>query len=173
MVSTNETDGNREFVDQLRQRTQEKAKEYVELVHKQRHIEMLIERTKTYVEELNKFLEHEGQPPIPLKEPRPGSVVGKPGNRAKDLPIRKAQWEGMTIDEIIQQILNASPNEVYHPNKLASQVYEIHSDSDLRMVIPNFRSMVQRGARVGLWDRVGRAKFKAKVTVEQGKPVNA
>jgi hypothetical protein len=156
------------FTAQLRERTQKKANEYTELLHERQRIDVLIERTKKYVEQLNSFLVAEGQPEITLKEPRSGSFVGKPGNRSKQLPARKIEWEGMSINEIVQSILNTSPNKKYHPADLAPKIYEIEHESDLRMVIPNLRLMLQRGARAGLWDRIARANYRAKNHKKQG-----
>ena len=172
----NGNDGNhddRGFLLQLHMRAQQKAQEYAELLHERQILEMRIERTKDYVEQLNYFLKAEGQEPVQLKTmPRPGSAVGKPGNRSKALPVRKIQWEGMTINQIIEHILNVSPNVSFHPREVAPKIYEIQSESDLSMVIYNVRSTMQSGARKGLWERTGRAKFRAKATEQQGAFVN-
>jgi len=172
----NSNDGNYEdkgFLLQLHMRAQQKAKEYAELLHERQRLEMLIERTKGYVEQLNNFLRAEGQEPVPIKAaPHLRSAVGKPGNRSKALPIRNMKWEGMTINQIVERILNASPDVSFHPKEVAPLIYEIQLDSDLYMVTRNVRSTMQRGAREGLWERTGRAKFRAKATVEQGAFVN-
>ena len=161
------------FLLQLHMRAQQKAKEYAELLHERQRLERLIERTKGYVEQLNNFLRAEGQEPVSIKaEAHLGSAVGKPGNRSKALPIRKMQWEGITINQIIESILNTSPDVSFHPKEVAPLIYEIESESDLYMVTRNVRSTMQRGAREGLWERTGRAKFRAKATAEQGKLVH-
>jgi hypothetical protein len=172
MYNTSSNDSDKEFVTQLRWRVKRKIEEYGELLHKQKEIEIHLERVKAYIEELNKFLEHEGQRPELLKAYRPVIGIGKTGNRAKGMPLRKTRWEGMSINEIIQTALKESPNRIYKPNDLASEVYEINSDADLRMVLKNFRSMLQRGARDGLWDKSGRAQYKTKVNTEQGQLIN-
>ncbi len=174
---TNKNDGTNEdngFLLQLSMRAEQKAKEYVELLHEQERLAMRIERTKVYLEQLNSFLRAEGQAPIHLKTTA-GSRrgVGQPGNRSPKLPIRKIQWDGMTINEIIERILTTSLDASLHPKEVASLIYEIRSDSDLSMVIRNVRSSMQRGAREGLWEKTGRAMFKAKVTEQQGALVNA
>jgi len=155
-------------------RAEQKANEYAVLLHERQRLEMRIERTKGYIEQINIFLRAEGQKPIPLKV-NAGSVsnVGKPGNRSKALPIRNMKWEGMTINQIIESILKASPGVSFHPKEVASLIYEIQSESDLYMVTRNVRSSMQNGARKGLWERTGRAKFSARVTEEQGTLVHA
>jgi hypothetical protein len=173
MDNTNQKHDDGGFLLQLNMRAQQKAKEYVELVHERQRLEMRIERTKEYIEQLNIFLRAEGQQPVLIKEvPIVGSIVGKPGNRAKDFPIRKVQWEGLTINEIIERILNTSPDMAFRPSEIAAGVYEIESDTDLKMVMHNMRSYMQRGARDGKWERVGRGKFKAKSTEKQGALIN-
>lgn len=162
------------FLLQLHYRAQQKAKEYAELVHERQRIEMRIERTKAYVEQLNAFLKAEGQEPVLIRESTSTGPVGKPGNRSKDLPVRKAQWEGLSINNIIQHILSNSPTTVYHPKDIAPMIYEIQSPPDLSRVMKLLRSAMQRGVKEGLWVRAQvKAKYKAKTTVEQGRLVNA
>lgn len=174
MKSNDKNNDDKGFLLQLHMRAQQKAKKYAELLHERQRLEMRIERTKGYIEQLNSFLRAEGQEPIPLKVTAGSrSGVGKPGNRSKALPIRRMQWEGMTINHIIERILNASPKMSFHPKEVAPQIYEIESESDLYTVTRNVRSAMQSGARNGLWQRTGRAKFMAKETVEQGTLVQA
>lgn len=162
------------FLLQLHMRAAQKAKEYAELLHERQRLEMRIERTKGYIEQLNNFLRAEGQETVSVKAASHlVSAVGKPGNRSKALPIRKMQWEGLSINQILECILNASPNVSLHPKEVAPQIYEIESESDLHMVTRNLRSAMQRGAREGLWERTGRAKFMAKAIIEQGTLVQA
>lgn len=153
---------NNDFILQLRTRAQQKAKEMVELTHEKKRIDVHIQRTKAYIEQLNSFLEAEGQAPVSLKEQN--TRVGKSGNRAKGLPVRKLEWEGMSMNEIIQRILDKSPNIVYHPKEVAPLIYEIKSDSDLSMVYKNVRTTMQRGAREERWKKIGRAKFKSSIS---------
>jgi len=173
----NSNEGNnddRGFVLQLMMRAEKKVKEYAETMHEIRRLQMRAERDKDYIEQLNNFIRAEGQQPVSIKETPPlGSGVGKPGNRAKGLPLRKIQWDGMTINDIIGNILNGTPEVIYHHTELIPLVYEIDSDSDLRKVLPNVRSALQKGARDGLWDKPSRGRFKAKATVEQGTLVQA
>lgn len=173
MNSNNGNNDDRGFLFQLHMRAQQKAQEYAELLHERQRLEMRIERTKGYVEQLNNFLKAEGQEPVQIKATPPkGSGVGKPGNRSKAFPIRRVQWEGMTMNQIVERILNTSPTVSFHPKEVAPLIYEIESDSDLHIVMRNLRSTMQRGDRDGLWERTGRAIFKAKVTEEQGALVN-
>jgi hypothetical protein len=166
MNTNNEDKG---FLLQLYMRAERKAKEYADLLHERQRIEMKIERTREYIEKLNSFLKAEGEKPVSIKAtPHLGSVVGKPGNRSKAFPIRKMKWEGMSINQIVESILNASPATSFHPKDVASGIYEIESDSDLQLVMRNTRSAMQRGAREGLWERTGRAQFRAKATEKQG-----
>jgi len=174
MNSNDKNNDDNGFVLQLIMRAEQKAKEYVEILHDQRRLEMRAERTKRYIEDMNNFIRAEGQQPVSIKEPSAlGSGVGKPGNRAKGFPLRKMEWEGMTINAIISNILNGTPKVIYHHTEVIPLVYEIDSDSDLRKVLPNMRSAMQKGARDGLWERSSRGKFKAKEVLEQGTFVQA
>jgi len=163
------------FVLQLMMRAEQKVKEYAETMHEIRRLQMRAERDKDYIEQLNNFIRAEGQQPISIKETPPlGSGVGRPGNRAKGLPLRKMQWDGMTMNEIIVNILNASPEVSFHHTEIASLIYEIDSDSDLRKVLPNLRSAMQKGKRDGLWESTNRrGRFTAKVAEKQWTLVDA
>jgi len=160
---------NNGFLFQLQMRAQQKAQEYADLIHQRQRLDMQIERTKQYVQELNNFLRREGQQTVPIKSAAHlESTVGKPGNRSKAMPLRRMEWDGMTVNQIITSILNRTPDASYHPSNVVSLIYEIESDADLKMVIKNIRSTMQRGAREGLWERSDRAQYKAKSTERQG-----
>ncbi|MGD1119020.1 MAG: hypothetical protein ABR886_05985 [Dehalococcoidales bacterium] len=168
MIDDNKNNGsNTEFASSVKQRAEEKAAEYHNLLHEQQRIEMLLERIRKYIDKLNSVLEAEGQSPIVLREPKSGSIVAKPGNRAKDFPIRKVQWEGMTLFDIVHSILNASPTQILHADVIAHQVYEIQNKKDLQRVKRSLVSTLRRGAKDGRWDFVPRNKYKAKSAIAQ------
>ncbi|MCJ7743365.1 MAG: hypothetical protein MUO99_02235, partial [Dehalococcoidales bacterium] len=115
--------------------------------------------------QLNSLLEGEGQALIPLREPKQGTGVGKVGNRAKDFPVRKTEWAGMTLDGIVKAILDSSPGEVSHADVIAHKIYEIQSDGDLRRVKMSLVSILRKGAQRGLWESMRRNRYKAKTGV--------
>lgn len=161
------------FIIQVRERAHSKAEEIKQLLHEQKRLEMLVERGKKYLDQLNAFLEAEGQRPELLKESPKVSPVGKPGNRAKDFPIRKAEWEGMSLFEAVKAILEASPNDIQHADVIAHKVYEIQTPTDLRRVKQSLVSTLRNGVKRGLWEGLKRNKYKAKVAVAQGQLINA
>jgi len=160
-----------DFVAEVKRRAEVKVAEYYQLLHEQRRTELRLESIKKYIGHLNNFLAGEDEQPVILKEIPKGSPVGKPGNRAKDFPLRKPEFEGMTLDEIIKTILDKSPNEIYHGDVIAYKIYEIQSKSDLIKVRRSLVSTLRRGAKKGLWEFVPRNKYKGKVVVEQGRLV--
>jgi hypothetical protein len=172
MVNKGNSD-NGEFIEQVRRRAGQKVEEYHHLLHEQERINVQIERARIYIGQLNSLLEGEGQAPIPLRETKQGTGVGKIGNRAKDFPVRKADWAGMTLDEIVKAILESAPHEVYHADLIAHKIYEIQSDSDLRRVKMGLVSILRKGAQKGLWESMRRNRYKAKTGVHtQAKLVN-
>jgi hypothetical protein len=140
--------------------------EYNQLLHEQERIKVQIERAKIYIGQLNSLLEGEGQIPIPLRELKQGTGVGKIGNRGKGFPVRRVEWAGMTLDEIIKVILELSPSEVYHADVIAHKIYEIQSDTDLHRVKMSLVSILRKGAQRGLWESKKRNRYKAKVGVQ-------
>lgn len=162
------------FLLQLQMRAEQKANELTGLMHERQLLDVKIERTKSYIEQLNAFLAAEGLETIHVRVlPQGQGNVGRPGNRSKALPLRKGQWEGKSLNDIIALILNSSPGISFHPKEVAPLIYEIQTPADVNMVMKNVRSTMQRGARDGKWDKTGRAKFQAKVTEQQGKLVPA
>ena len=108
-----------------------------------------------------------------MKETGIRSGVGKPGNRAKDLPIRRAEWEGLTINEIISNILDSSPDIVLHADEIAGKVYEVQSTIDLDRVKKNLVTSLRRGAKKGMWQALKRNKYKSKLAARQEMLVQA
>lgn len=173
----NNNDGNNDdkgFVLQLYMRTEQKVQEYAVLLQERQRLDRKIEHIKSYVERLNSHLRDEGHETVPIKAtPQMGSGVGKPGNRSKAFPIRRMQWEGMGINQIVESILNASPGVSFNSREVAAQIYEIESASDSNIVMRNIRSAMQKGVRQGLWARTDRGKISANAPEEQGRLVHA
>ena len=161
-----EGNGDTDFLEQLRRRAEEKLAEYYGLKHEQELIQVRLERTKAYLGTLNSFLEAERQQPVVLRESRGGSIVGRPGNRAKGMPVRKSEWEALALREIVGQILAASPNEAIHADTILEQVYEIESPADMKRAKTGLVSTLRRGANEGLWEFVRHNRYKAKATAK-------
>lgn len=163
MNSNNGNTDDRGFVDQLISRLQQKELECNDLLQEGRRIERDIGRTQEYIEQLKNFIQGEGGT-LPKSKAitvaRTG--VGKTGNRSKAYPLRKIQWENMTINQIIGRVLSLRPEVSYHPTEMAKETYEIKTESDLHKVLPNMRSSMQKGSRDGLWEKAKtRGRFKA------------
>ena len=163
MNSNNDID----FIIQVRERARKKVEEIKNLIHDQKYIEMQIERARKYLNQLNAFLEAEGQRPALIKESPNVSPVGKPGNRAKDFPIRKMEWEGMSLFEAVKAILEASPNEIQHADVIAHKIYEIETQKDLRRVKQSLVSTLRQGIKKGLWEGLEKNRYKAKTVTAQ------
>lgn len=155
-----------EFIEQVQRRAKKKAEEYYQLLHEQERIRVQLERAKTYIDQLNGLLKGEGQTPVPLREPKQGTGVGKIGNRAKDFPVRRTEWAGKTLDEIVTAILESSSGEVFHADLIAYKIYEIESQVDLRRVKMSLVSILRKGAQRGLWENMHGNRYKAKAGVQ-------
>lgn len=164
--------GHMEFISQLKKRAEQKVAECYQLMHEQKRIGLQLERTKTYIGRLNDFLEAEGQAVVTLREAQSESRVGKPGNRSKDFPLRKTEWEGMALRDIVKAILDATPREIHHANDIARKIYEIQTDSDLRKVKRGLVSTLRRETKNGLWEGHKGNRYKAKASAEQGRLIS-
>jgi len=168
----NENGNNENFVLEVTNRAKQKAKDITNLLHQQKGIVMEIERAKAYLEQLNTFLKAEGHAPVLLTETHQTGIVGIPGNRSKRKPLRKIDWEGMSLMAIIQDIVDSSPNEAHNSERTLPKIFEVKSPADRLMVLQDVRSTLQAGSRQGRWDRVGRGLYKSKKAVQQKMPVN-
>jgi hypothetical protein len=156
---------NSEFIRLLRQRIEAKISELATFEHDSRRILVQIERLKENIEKLNAVLESEGEDIIPMKRPLASVGVGKIGNRSKEFPLRKTQWDGMTVNEIVSKILESAPNSTFKANEIIPLIYEIQTNIDIQKVTSTMRSVMQKGERANLWVRTGRGKYKAKTLV--------
>jgi hypothetical protein len=163
----NDNGNNEQFVSEVLNRAKQKAKDITNLLHQQKGIVMEIERANTYLEQLNTFLKAEGQVPVSISEIRPATTKGTPGNRSKQKPLRKIDWEGMSLMAIIQDILDSTPNESHNAERTLTKIFEIKSPADRLMVLHDVRSTLQTGSRQGRWNRVGRGLYRSKKSVQQ------
>ena len=150
-----------DLVSTVSQRIQELKGEYYDLKHKRAGIDVALEKTKAYIDKLNVLLVSEGQQPIRIDVSLTGSIVRKPGNRAKDYPVRRVEWEGMPIRIIIGKILGEA-HKPLHADDIGRRIYEVQADTDLKRVKPSLVSQLHRGSKMGHWEAVGRNTYKAK-----------
>jgi len=143
-------DGHDSFAEALTQRAAEKRAEYSQLVQQRRRLDVRIVRMTEYLDKLNEMLQAEDLRPIRLGQVSGQSNVGKPGNRAKGMPVRRVEWGGMTLTEIANVILNRTDDSL-HADVIIEQVYEIESNADKKKAKLSIVSTLRRGAEKGLW----------------------
>jgi len=161
-----------QFITEVLNRAKQKARDIADLSHRQKGIVMEIERAKVYLEQLNAFLKAEGHTPVTLTEINLTSAPGTPGNRSKQKPLRKIEWEGMSLMSIVQNIIDSSPNENHNAERTLVKIFEIKFPTDRLMILHDVRSTLQTGSRQGRWNRVGRGLYKSKHAIQQRMPVN-
>lgn len=146
------------FPDSLRRQAESKRKEYNQLIHDQNRIVLQLERVKAYIQSLNGLLEAEGQPRVQLREDTNTNIVGRPGNRSKDMPLRKPQWEGMTLYEIVETILDETSGDI-HADHIIPQIYETETQKDKSRAKQSLVSTMKRGASDGKWIALGQNMY--------------
>lgn len=170
MSNSEEMFKNTEFASQLRTKALEIVYLITEIQQDIKRKQVELERNKNRLEKINSLLEFEDEKPVSLTG-RP-EISTRAGNRKKDYPVRKIQWEGLSVNGIVSRILNENINKAYHYTDLAPEIYEIKSDLDLDKVATNLRSVMQKGIKAKLWDRAFRGKIKAKSTTGQKELAN-
>jgi hypothetical protein len=165
-----EMSSDKDFLSILRQRATQKSFELDELIQESKRIQSRIENAKAYVAELNSFLEREGEKPVQIRETHKDGI-GKPGNRSPDLPVRRKEWDGMNMNEIVRTILDRTGTKSFTPDDISKEVYEIQTDRDLRRVVDGIRTVLQRGLKAGYWDRPSYGKYRAQTPSEQSRLV--
>ena len=149
------------FTDSLRRQAESKRTEYNQLVHEQNRVVLQLERVKSYIQSLNGLLEAEGQPKVQLRDDKNTNAVGRPGNRSKNMPLRKAQWEGMTLFEIVGTILKETGADI-HVDQIIPQIYEVGTQKDKKMAKQSLVSTMMRGAKDEKWIALGQNKYSRK-----------
>lgn len=142
----NETD----FHSSLRLQATEKSAEYSKLAHQSRRITVQLERVKSYIEHVNALLEAEGLPLVRLDSPSKATGFAKPGNRSKNMPVRKVQWEGYSLADISELILNDT-DRALHANEMVEMVYEVTTPSEHKSAKLSLVSTLRTGAKNGRW----------------------
>lgn len=148
------------FADSLRRRAEEKQAEHLRLLHEQGRIALQLERCSAYIEHLNGLLEVEGLPRIHLRQATDRTGFARPGNRSKDMPLRKAQWEGQSLQDAIEQILDSSL-EIMHADVLAHDIYEIENQADRRKAKRTLVSTLRQGAKAGRWRTIPGNRYQS------------
>lgn len=158
------------FLDSLRRQAEAKRKEYHNLLHQQSRISLSLERAKAYIQSLNSILEAEGQPRVQLREAGQTNTVGKPGNRGKDMPLRRVEWEGWTLVEIVESILDQTPDPI-HVDQIIPLIYEIDKTGDKKKAKQSLVSTIRRGAEDGKWASLGRNIYQGKQSSQQAQEI--
>ena len=146
------------FTDSLRRQAESKRKEYNQLVHDQNRVALQLDRVKAYIQSLNGLLEAEGQAKVQLRDDTKTNVVGRPGNRSKNMPLRKAQWEGMTLYDIVETIVEEASGDI-HVDQILPQIYETETQKDRRLAKQSLVSTMRRGAKDSRWVALGQNMY--------------
>ncbi|MCH8909261.1 MAG: hypothetical protein IH867_00815 [Chloroflexi bacterium] len=128
-----------------------------QLVRAQREID----RLKSYVDNLNALLESEGLAKVSLRDPVGGRVIGKAGNRSPNMPQRKPEYEGMSLEDAIETVLNELQDET-HADVLVERVYEISTELDKKHGKRSLTSSARSGAKKGRWEAIPGNLYRAK-----------
>ena len=160
-MSTNGHLAEKSFTDSLRLQAESKRKEYNQLLHDQNRIVLNLDRIKEYIQSLNGLLEAEGQPKVQLRDDKNANAVGRPGNRSKNMPVRKAQWGGMTLYDIVEAILDSTSGDI-HVDQVIPNIYEIETQKDKKMAKQSLVSTMMRGAKDKKWIALGQNKYSRK-----------
>ena len=161
--------GKESFEVVLRERAEGKRVEYNNLLQEQRRLSVRIQRVKEYLDKVNGLLEMEGLPRIRLSDARATTKVGRPGNRAEGMPVRRMEWEGMSLVDVVLQILSETV-EASHADTVVHRIYEIETDADKRKAKPSVVSSLRTVAKKGLIEKVGRNRFQRRMPQRELRP---
>ncbi|MDO8751839.1 MAG: hypothetical protein Q7K03_11980 [Dehalococcoidia bacterium] len=147
------------FADVLRERADVKQAEYMGLMHEQMRISIRLEGIKSYIQSLNGLLQAEGLAIIHLRDSSATSGVGKPGNRSKDMPLRKPEWDGMALLQIAGTILSRSSGAI-HADVMVPLIFEVESAPQHKKAKHSLVSTLRAGAKKGLWEALPKNQYR-------------
>ena len=136
--------------------------EFDALVSEQQRIELRMEKLRERQIGLNQVLSTYGHAPIRLNEPDSQSF-GTPGNRSKGMPLRKQQWQSVSLTVATKAILDQQPSLVFDTSAVIDVIYEITSEEELRTAKRSLRSTLARGVKDGMWDGPAPGRYRSKL----------
>ena len=134
----------------LEVKAREKQERLAALRREQKRIAAELELTSDYLQHLTRLLEAEGQTAVAIPQEAHKGGIGRPGNRAEGMPLRKVEWKNMSLSQIAREVLAQSKNPL-PLNQLAHRIYEIHSTDDLRRAKRTLVSTMRLGVKRGRW----------------------
>ena len=150
-----------DFSDALKAEAETMQLTYNKLHDQFRRVRHEIERVKTYVEHLNGLLEAKGMPRISLHEPTAKTGIGRPGNRTKGMPLRRSEWEDMSVMDAVDAILRQTDKAV-HADVLVERIYEVTTPLEHKKAKHTLASTARQGAKNDRWIALGRNRYQAK-----------
>lgn len=147
------------FSDALRRRAEDLRVDYGRLQQEQKRIAVQIERLKAYIMHLNGLLDAEGIEPIRLGEPKATTGFARPGNRSKDMPMRKPQWDNVTLTDAIDSILSER-SDALHADMLVALIYDISTPAEKRRAKHSLVSTLRQGVKAGRWEGLPKNRFR-------------
>ena len=151
MTSTDERVGrDLPFSDVLRERAESKKSELASLLREKHRIAGLIENAKEYLTDLNALLRREGLPPAEVYDTSTATGFGVPGNRSEKMPMRKPEWQKMSLSESIHTILDIEMR-VWHADELVLRIFDSPTDEEARHAKHSLVSTLRAGVKEGKW----------------------
>lgn len=150
------------FVNTVITEASRNAEEFDALVHEQEHIEAKLATLRERQAGLNSVLNTYGHAPIGLHEPGSPSFA-QPGNRSQAMPLRKEQWQNVSLPVATKAILDQRPAIIFDTNAVVDVVYEITSEEERRAAKRSLRSTLIRGVKDGAWDGPAPGRYRSKL----------
>ncbi len=153
-------------IEALRRLSKDKEEQYRNLIYHGNLIAYQLNQVKEYIQHLNGLLAIEGLPTITLSELSGKPGVGKPGNRSKDMPPRKAEWAGMSLVGAVKIIL-AGENREFHADEIVQRIYETHTRAEKKKAKQSLVSTLRVGGKIRAggknaeWKTLPKNKYKS------------
>ena len=156
----NQGAGQEFYLAALKEKAQEKRDSLAALLDAQQRIAADIERTSDYLQHLVKLLEAEGQKRVALPQEKNKGGIGRPGNRAEGMPLRKPEWKDMSLTQIAAAVL-AQSKDALPLSELVHRIYEIHTGDDLRRAKRTLVSTMRLGVKRGRWQSPKQGQYQS------------
>jgi hypothetical protein len=132
---------------------QHKRDEWRALVAERRRLETTMASLRQYLDVLNPMLRTHGVDPVDVADAAPKTGVGfaTPGNRAKNMPPRRPEYQDTSITRAVEGLLQ--DGRVMHVDDMVREIYELHNDREFHAAKQSVASTAASWAKRGRWER--------------------
>ena len=155
------------FTAAARDQATAKKQQIEHLREKQQELQRQIEQEQRILDALTELLRSLGcddvgdlddSPQTVVQSESTGTGFAVPGNRSEDMPLRRTQYQEISIGDAVEGLLR-NTRQPMHSNDLARAIFHIKGQEDLTRVRGTMNSTLAIGVKRGRWIKTDPATY--------------